>query len=81
MITLVSILARCEFQTCAKSFSYIYLTYYTPYMERQGTLKSIIIPSLLGLIAPLVIISNMQPHNPQVFADSPFFLFKRYIIP
>ena len=67
MVTLVSTLARREFQTCAKSFSYMYLTYYARNMERQGISKLItIIPSLLGLIN--CTISNMQPLS-QVFAD------------
>jgi hypothetical protein len=39
-------------------------------MERQVTLKSIIIPSLLGLIAQLVICSLISH---EVFADSPSF--------
>ena len=68
----------CEIQTCAKSFSYVYLTYYTPDMERQVTLKSIIIPSSSDLIAPLVICSLISH---EVFADSPSFSFKWYLIP
>jgi len=47
-------------------------------MERQVTLKSIIIPSSLGLIAPLVICRLISHEG---FADSPSFPFKRYIIP
>jgi hypothetical protein len=47
-------------------------------MERQVTLKSIIIPSSLGLIAPLVICRLITHES---FADSPSFPFKRYIIP
>jgi hypothetical protein len=47
-------------------------------MERQVTLKSIIIPSSQGLIAPLVI-CRLITHKG--FADSPSFPFKWYIIP
>jgi hypothetical protein len=47
-------------------------------MERQVTLKSIIIPSSSDLIAPLVICSLISH---EVFADSPSFSFKWYLIP